>query len=64
VDVFDILPRFLNNLLGSKNLFLSAKTRTKTAPGIIQLWFNYFVASFFKTLGIHFFGEAKEEMLR
>jgi len=51
VDVFGLLPRFLNNLLESENLVCSATAATTTALGIIQLWFNYFVASFFKALG-------------
>jgi len=51
VDVFGILPRFLKNLLESENLGCSAMAGTKTALGIIQLWFNYFATSFFKTLG-------------
>jgi len=33
---------------------------TKTALGIIQLWFNYFAASFYKALGVYFSLEAKE----
>jgi len=33
---------------------------TKTALGIIQLWFNYFVASFFKALVMYFSWKAKE----
>ena len=52
--------RFLQNLLQSENLVFSATAGTKTALGIIQLSFNYFVASFFKALGIHFSRETKE----
>jgi len=33
---------------------------TKTAPGIIQLWFSYFEVSFYKALGVHFSREAKD----
>ena len=51
VDVFGILPRFLKNLLESENLGCSAMAGTKIALGIIQLWFNYFAASFIKALG-------------
>jgi len=51
VDVFCILPRFLKNLLESENLICNATGGTKTALGIIPVWFNYFAASFFKALG-------------
>ena len=37
-----MVPGFLENLLESGNLFCSATATTKTALGIIQLWFNYF----------------------
>jgi len=37
-----MLPGFLETLLESGNLFCSATASTKTAPGIIQLWVNYF----------------------
>jgi len=37
--VFGMLPGFLENLLESETFVYSA---TKTALGIIQLWFNYF----------------------
>ena len=60
VDVFCILPRFLKNLLESENLICNATGGTKTALGIIPVWFNYFAASFFKAPGIHFSREAKE----
>jgi len=39
-------------LLESENLVCSATAGTKTALDIIQVWFNYFAASFFKALGI------------
>jgi len=42
VYVFGMFPGFLENLLESGNLFGSATAATKTALGIIQLWFNYF----------------------
>ena len=42
VDVFGMLLGFLQNLLVRENLFCSATATTKTALGIIQLWFNYF----------------------
>ena len=35
-------PGFLENLQESGNLFCNATATTKTALGIIQLWFNYF----------------------
>jgi len=50
-DVFGILSRFLKFFSGERNVVCSAMTRMKSTLGIIQLWFNYFVASFFKTLG-------------
>jgi len=55
-----MLPRFLEELLESGNLVCSATVATKTALGIIQLWFNYFATSFYKPLGIHFSREANE----
>jgi len=42
VDVFGMLLGFLENLLESGNLFCSATPTTKTALGIILLWFNSF----------------------
>ena len=60
VDVVGILPRFIENFLDIYNLVCSATARTKNALGIIQLWFNYFAASFSKALGMHFSREAKE----
>jgi len=45
IYVFGMLPGFLENLLESGNLFCSATAATKTALGIIQLWFNYFRGS-------------------
>jgi len=50
VDVFGILPRFLKYLLESENVIYNATTGTKTALGIIQVWFNYFAASFSRHL--------------
>jgi len=44
--VFNILLRFLKNLLESETLLCSATSGTKTSLGIIQLSFNYFVAFF------------------
>jgi len=37
-----MLLGILENLLESGNLFGCATAATKTAAGIIQLWFNYF----------------------
>ena len=51
VDIFATLPRFHKNLLESENLVCNATTGMKTASGIIQFWFNYFAASFFKAFG-------------
>ena len=51
VKVFGILPRFIKILLESEILVCSSTARMKSALGIIQLWFIYFAASFFKTLG-------------
>jgi len=39
-----------------------ATTGTKTAFGIIQLWFNYFAAFFGGNLAITFAGRLKREM--
>jgi len=49
--VFGILPRFLKNWLESGNLVCNSTAGTKTALGIIQLWFNYLAESFLKALG-------------
>jgi len=49
-DVFSILPRFLKIFL-EWNVVCIASAGTKTALGIIQVWFNYFQPSFFKALG-------------
>jgi len=51
VYVFGMFPRFLENLLESGILFCCPADTTKTALGIIQLWFNYFAASFYKAIG-------------
>jgi len=57
-----LLPGFLRNLLESENLVCSATAGTKATLDIIQLWFNCFVTSFFKELGIHFVWEAMERI--
>jgi len=41
LKVFGILPRSVNILVKTENLICSATARTKSALGIIQLWFNY-----------------------
>jgi len=64
VDVFGILPRFLQNLLESENVVCCAAAGMKTTLGIIQLWFNYFATSFFMPLGIYFLGRLRREMLQ
>jgi len=43
LSVFGMLPGFLENLLESGNLFCIFTATTKTALGIIQLWFNCFL---------------------
>jgi len=48
-------------LLESVNLVCSATAGTKPALGIIQLWFNYFAAFFFKALGIYFPGRLRRK---
>ena len=53
-EIFSILPRFLEDLLQSEDLFHSAATRTKTALAILLFWFHYFSAFPFKTFGIYF----------
>jgi len=47
----DGIPRYLRQCCAE----------TKTALGIIQLWFIYFAASFLKALGIQFSREAKDK---
>jgi len=47
-------------LLESENLVYGATAGTKIPLSMIQLCLNYFSASFFKTLGIHFSRWAKE----
>jgi len=39
------------NLAGERNAVCITTAGTKTALGIIQIWFNYFAASHFKALG-------------
>jgi len=50
------------NLLDSEILVCSALVGTKIALGCHPplVWFNYFAASFFKALGIHFSRQAKK----
>jgi len=55
VDIFCILLKFLEDLLESENLVYMCHSQDETALGILELWFNYFAASFFKALGIYFF---------
>jgi len=43
--------KWSGNPTGEWNLVCRATAGTKTVLGIIQLWFNYFVASFFKAFG-------------
>ena len=44
-------PKVSQNFAGEWNVVCIATGGTKTALGIIQVWFNYFTASFFKALG-------------
>ena len=60
VDVFGTLPRCLEKFLNSKHFVCSGTIRTKTTLDIFQVYSNYFMASFYKTGGIHFPMEAKE----
>jgi len=57
-----MFQRFLENLLVSLILLCCATSTTKTALGIIQLWFNYFAASFYKALDAHFPWTLRREM--
>jgi len=53
-------PNISRKLLESENVVCNSTAATKNALGIFQLWFNYFAASFFKELGVHFSREFKE----
>ena len=53
--IFAILPKFLEDLLQSKDMVHGAATRTKTALAIFQFWFHHFSA-----FGIYFPGQTKE----
>ena len=59
-EIFAILPRFLKDLLQSKDLIRGAATRTKTVLTIFQFWFHYFSAVPFKAFGIYFFWQFEE----
>jgi len=59
-DIFGILPRFMGKLLESEKIFCSSTARTKTAPGVLQLWIDYFEASFLKALGKNFSRQAED----
>jgi len=54
IHMFGMLPGFLESFLECINFFWSATTLTKTALGIIQLWFS-------RHLGIHSSWEAKQK---
>ena len=64
VDVFGILPRFLESLVQGENLVCSATAGTKTTMDFIQLWFNYFAGTFLKALGISFPRRLRREISR
>jgi len=55
-----MLPRFLKICWRVEIFFCIVTAGTKNALGIFQLWFKFFVASFFKRLGIFFSREAGE----
>ena len=59
VDVFGILPSYLENL-ESENIVRSSIARIKTALGMLKLWLSYFAGIFFKALGIRFSKEARK----
>jgi len=44
-------PKISQKFAGELKLVCSSTVVMKTALGIIQVWFNYFAASFFKALG-------------
>ena len=58
--IFAILPRFLEVMLQSEDLFRGATTRTKTALAILQFWFYYFSEFPFKACGIFFSWQTRE----
>ena len=63
--VFVIVPRFFKNLLESEVLVCSATAKTTTELGILHVWLNCLAACFYRELGIHLPGRAKErEMSR
>jgi len=57
VDVFDILPRFVENLLQSENLVCNATAMTKSTLDIVQILFKLF-------RGIYFQGTLKFEYIQ
>jgi len=63
VNVFDILPRFIKNLLEMQYLVCSTTTRTKRALRILQLSFRIFTASLSRRFGINVSREAKTKIL-
>jgi len=57
-------PKISQKFAGGWNFVCSATAGTKTALGIIQVWFNYSLASFFKALGnvnVHYFKIPKKQ---
>jgi len=60
VDIFGVLPRFLEDLLDSENLVCSATSGAKTVLGILQFWFKCHTAHFYKALDVHFSTEDRE----
>ena len=52
--------RFLKKFTGEAKCVFYCTAGTKTVLGVLQLRFNYFVASFFKAFGINLSKEANE----
>jgi len=49
-----MLSIHLQNMLDCYSFVSSVKAGTKTALAVLQLWFNYYAASFFKALDMRF----------
>ena len=53
-DMFAILPRFIEDLLQSKDLLRGHATGMKTALAILHFYFQYFLALPFNAFDINF----------
>ena len=64
-DMFAILPRFIEDLLQSKDLLHGDATGIKTALAILHFYFHYFLALPFKAFDINFtfLGKLKSDIL-